>query len=227
MPIPEMIGKKFGRFTILKRVKNATGSRRSRWLCLCECGNNHITTGELLRNGGSKSCGCLKIEAGYKKGKEKFKHGHTIGGRTKEYSIWKGIRSRCFNKNSKAYPNYGGRGIIICDKWKNDFKAFLGDMGRIPKDKSSIDRINNNGNYEPGNCRWSTPLEQNRNKRLSKLNKSGVSGVTWYKLRSQWVSKLYIQDKRIHLGYFDRKEDAIQAKKEAEKKLLIPNSPIT
>lgn len=88
---------------------------------------------------------------------------------TSEYTIWKGIKDRCFNKNSKFYKNYGGRGIVVCDRWRNSFAAFLADMGRRPPGGYTIERINNDGDYEPDNCRWATRFDQARNTRANRL----------------------------------------------------------
>jgi hypothetical protein len=94
-----------------------------------------------------------------------LRHGQSGKYRTKEYVAWCAIRSRCYNDKNPGYKNYGGRGVIICEKWKYDFDSFLLDMGLAPTKQHSIERINNDGNYEPANCKWATPAEQSRNKR--------------------------------------------------------------
>lgn len=115
--------------------------------------------GKSLRIGTTKSCWCLQRDVA-------TKHGHTKGGqRTVEYRTWASMKRRCINPRSTNYPGYGGRGIQVCDQWMNSFECFLSNMGIRPSKGHSIDRINNEGNYEPGNCRWATASEQQRNKR--------------------------------------------------------------
>lgn len=122
------------------------------WLCRCECGNTTTVAGSDLRKGGTKSCGC---------GRKTQSGGHG----TPEYSTWKMMKSRCHNANNSEYKNYGARGVRVCDRWRHSFVNFLADMGKRPFIGASIDRIDNDGNYEPGNCRWATPLEQSQNTR--------------------------------------------------------------
>lgn len=105
---------------------------------------------------------------------------------TKEYRTWTKVKCRCLNKNNTGYADYGGRGIKICDRWINSYENFLEDMGRAPSDNHSIDRIDNNGNYEPGNCRWATQVEQHNNKRSTKMLE--LDGVIMS--MKQWSIKL-------------------------------------
>lgn len=135
-----------------------------------------------------------------------------------EYTSWSHLKSRCLCKTDSKYPDYGGRGITVCDRWKNSFTAFYEDMGPKPSPLHSIDRENNDGNYEPTNCRWALPHIQQRNKRLYKTNKSGYKGVTWEKDSKKWKVFLNIDKKIITIGRFQDKEDAIKAREEAELK---------
>lgn len=129
------------------------------WLCKCKCGKEtHVITAELI-SGSTKSCGCLRIE---KIVSIRFKHGKS---KTVEYGIWNGIIKRIENINCDGYLDYGGRGISICKEWRESFECFLNDMGQRPSKEHSIDRIDNDGDYCPDNCRWVTQDIQRRNKR--------------------------------------------------------------
>lgn len=132
---------------------------KSYWNLICHCGNSFEGRSNNLRTGHLKSCGCIKIPLTIARFR---KHGESHS--TKEYRAWCSIRKRCFNKNEPLYYTYGGRGITVCDRWLNSYDAFLSDVGRAPSINHSIDRINVNGNYEPGNVRWATTQEQSVNK---------------------------------------------------------------
>lgn len=144
---------KYAKLTVIKFSHVDKKTRRTFWLCKCDCGNTKIVCGILLKNGNTRSCGCLRT----------YPKTHGMSGTT-EHNIWRGITSRCKNRNNKDYHLYGGRGITVCDRWC-DFENFLADMGKRPSKLFSIDRINNDGNYEPSNCRWATAKEQKANSR--------------------------------------------------------------
>jgi len=143
------LGNRYGRLVVVKRSKNKK-TRQAMWDCLCDCGKIITTTGIFLRRGETKSCGCIR------KGINQI-HGHNLkSGRTSlTYNSWRAMKSRCTRFTDISYPYYGARGITVCDKW-NDFCNFLADMGERPSCKHSINRIDNNGNYELENCEWTT-----------------------------------------------------------------------
>ena len=149
----DLTGKRFGYWTVLKRAQNK--GKRVFWLCRCVCGNVKIVQGTSLKNGVSKSCGCKKSENHFKS------HGlHD----TALYRKWARVKNRCFNRNDKMYKHYGERDITMCDEWKNDFKAFYNwSMKNGYKENLELDRIDNDGNYCPENCRYVTHQENLRN----------------------------------------------------------------
>jgi hypothetical protein len=137
--------------------------RKSKWLCRCKCGILTIVTGSLLVKGETTSCGCRRLETSSIVGKLSKTHGET--GRTPEYVAWKSMKQRCYYTKNVSYGDYGGRGIRVCKRWLKSYENFLQDMGRKPSETYSIDRINNNGNYTPSNCRWATKSQQSSNQR--------------------------------------------------------------
>lgn len=159
----DLTGKTFGRLQVISFA--GVINKNSQWNCICLCGKEVVKAGGSMYRGSTLSCGCLKQEMLVQK---KTTHGETAKGQlTPEFNTWAKLRRRCNNPKDKAYKLYGGRGIKVCDRWDNSFENFLIDMGRKPSPKHSIDRINNNGHYEPNNCRWATLKEQSRNKRTN------------------------------------------------------------
>ena len=164
--IIDLTGQRFGRLVALalvpKEIKHDT-TRQAFWLCQCDCGNKHISGSKSLRNGDTRSCGCITKE-------RLTKHG---GYGTRLYGIFDKMKSRCNNINSKDYKNYGGRGIKVCDEWQDDTNGFINfynwAINNGYQDNLSIDRINNDGNYEPDNCRWTDAVTQSNNRRTSKF----------------------------------------------------------
>lgn len=133
-----------------------------------------------------------------------------------EYHIWANMLQRCNNSSATSYTYYGGRGIKVCKRWEKSFKDFLEDMGPRPA-STSIDRINVNGDYEPGNCRWATAQIQALNRRPLRANSSGKPGVSWDKRNGKWLAAIFADGKQIIIGRFSSKDNAIKARIAAEK----------
>ncbi len=156
-----LVGIRFGFLVVAKRAANnkitLSGTTQPMWLCYCDCGGKKIIVGMRLRSGKTKSCGCLARELSAKRLR---KHNACT---TREYYTWASMIQRCSNPRNPQYPLYGGYGVKIYPHWR-DFRNFLSDMGKRPPRKT-LDRIDPWGNYEPGNCRWATALEQRHNRR--------------------------------------------------------------
>lgn len=186
MPAPiDATGQKFGRLYVISKAESrvsASGNRRTMWLCRCDCGRSCEVTISKLKSGWTRSCGCMQAEIA----SAPKTHGMRMNGkRPKGYCSWAGMKARCQNPKSLKWPLYGGRGIKVCDAWK-EFSSFIESMGEPENSSMSIDRIDTNGNYEPGNCRWATPLEQANNTRQTKFITHGLES----KSLSQWAEAL-------------------------------------
>lgn len=161
-------GDRFGRLVVVGEVTPPPNDYNKKWLVKCDCGNTRLVREWSIRKGGSTSCGCFANELRRLR-KTNFKHGHVKQGKpSPEYVAWGHMRARCSRPNHSEFHNYGGRGISVCERWQ-EFGAFIADVGLRPSPKHSLDRIDNNGNYEPGNVRWATNKEQSRNTRRVKL----------------------------------------------------------
>lgn len=179
-------GARFGRLTVTGdlgiRLAKSGKYRKHYYSCVCDCGTTVETQrGQLLR-GIVRSCGCLF--------KEQLLARNTTHGRssTKLFKVWQGVISRCEIQTASNYPNYGGRGISVCPRWRKSFEAFLTDMGDRPTPKHTLERVNTNGNYEPSNCRWATRLEQSlTSRRTVTLTLGGVSAPQSYWARASEV----------------------------------------
>lgn len=161
MKLNDLTGEKFGRLTVIGRGENhvfPSGQKQTQWLCKCDCGNSVTVIARNLLSGNTMSCGCLKREMRTK---------HDKWG-TKIYKCWDNMKSRCLNPHATGYENWGGRGISIYEPWIHSFDSFYDYVSKLPgfgKDGLQLDRINNDGNYEPGNLRWATRREQTLNSR--------------------------------------------------------------
>lgn len=160
----DITGQRFGKLVAIKldHIDIKPKSTVHYWLCQCDCGNTKIIRKVDMLRGKIKSCGCITIENAKKRAKHNYFN-------TKPYHVWHDIKQRCLNPNNKAYKNYGGRGITICEEWKNPETFCKWSYANGYKEGLSIDRIDVNGNYEPSNCRWVDIKTQQRNKRTNNL----------------------------------------------------------
>lgn len=175
----DLTGKKYGRLTVVGPASSRLGPHR-RWECVCRCGRKSTVSGAHLRSGNTTSCGCRKRETQRELPALTTKHG---GAASREYRAWARMRTRCGNKNTHDWKDYGGRGIRVCARWRK-FENFFADMGACPAG-CSLDRIDVNGNYSPRNCRWATVEQQVNNRRNTRW-------ITWRGVRmtmTQWARK--------------------------------------
>lgn len=160
----DLTGKRFGRLTVVafSGVRARTARvKETMWRCKCSCGGTAIVVASKLKSGWTTSCGCWQREAP-QRSKKNLKHGRY---QTPEYLAWSAMKQRCLNPNYHHFENWGGRGITVCQRWIDSFEAFFADMGERPSPKHSLDRRNNNGNYNKRNCRWSISKDQAINRR--------------------------------------------------------------
>jgi hypothetical protein len=176
--IIDLTGKRFGRILVLSGVPSVPGKNK-KWVCVCDCGTEKTITGQSLRDGKTISCGCFHREMVARNAAINNRtHGRS---RTYIYAVWRGMMVRCHKPTATSYPNYGARGIVVCERW-HKFENFLADIGERPSSNHSLDRIDNDGNYEPGNCRWATQEEQLNNTRVNvKITYNGetLTAIQW------------------------------------------------
>lgn len=188
----DLLGQTFGRWTVIGQP--VRHNRSTYYRCRCQCGTEKSVPQQTLKKGKSQSCGCLQRESARDK--------HTTHGRSKssECRAWNEMKKRCLNQKSHAYGRYGGRGIKVCERWLHSFDNFYADMGPRPSPKHSIDRFpDNDGDYEPGNCRWATKLEQGNNKRNNRvLTQNGLSMTV-----AEWSRHISISEKTIYNRLYD------------------------
>lgn len=201
--IKDLTGKKFGMLTVIGLQD--TDSRKTYWVCQCDCGNIKAVRSDSLQSGAIRSCGCMK------KAQEKINltkhHSHKMSG-TRIYHIWRGMKDRCYNVHSPSYYRWGGRGITICDEWKDNFSAFYSwAMENGYSENLTIDRIDNNGNYEPSNCRWATIEEQSRNRQSNVVIQIGNSKRTLKEWREIFELEYGTILERYHNNGFESIDD--------------------
>ena len=184
-----LVGKRFTKLTVVERVQkpNRATEHHAYWNCLCDCGKFHIVRSSDLKSGSVQSCGCLQIETA------------TIHGMRHDpiYFTWCSMKQRCYNPNDEKYPDYGGRGIVVCDRWRDSFEAFYEDVSKLPDFKRegyTINRIDNDGNYEPDNVEWADDKTQANNKRNNHL--LTYNGKT--QTIAQWADELGINQHTLY-----------------------------
>lgn len=180
-----LIGKTFGLWTVISFAGSA--NRKYMWNCTCVCGRSGRVASSCLICGSSTNCGCVRK---VKLGLLKTKHGME---KKPEYQTWKAMKARCMYQRHASYKNYGGRGISVCERWRNDFAAFYFDIGPRPSPQHSVERRDNDGNYEPSNCYWATTAEQQANKRDNhRITYNGQTNTL-----SQWSQITGLDQRRI------------------------------
>lgn len=196
MRLTDKVGQRFGRLVVVSRAPGRGVRQRVRWMCRCDCGESVSVVTEKLGKR-TNSCGCFRVDHSTSKA--------TVHGMSKsrEYHSWSGAKSRCENAQSPAFARYGGRGIRMCERWRISFASFFQDMGPCPPGMS-LDRIDVDGDYAPGNCRWATSVEQAGNKRLHRLVtfRGKTRPVTeWARITG--IPEATIRG-RLNLGWSDR-----------------------
>lgn len=209
----DLVGKTFGRWTVLERADNAKGGS-ARWLCRCSCGTEGTIISGKLNNGHSTSCGCKRRDV------SAVVHATHRKTATPVYKSWAGMRARCENPNNQDYSSYGGRGITVDPRWRDSFEVFYADMGDPPPG-TSIDRVDNDLGYFPGNTRWATPIEQANNKRnnvLLSFDGRVQSLAEWARETGIWY---YTLRKRLRMGW--NVEKALTTPVRSKRRSVVPS----
>lgn len=211
----DLNGLRFGDLEVLSFHSRDKVTRHAKWLCKCVCGKEWAVLQDSLVQGKTKSCGCTKG-----KGERSGVLKHGLAHKTKTYNSWAHIKSRCYNVSNPNYSNYGGRGIVMHEDWKENFLSFYEAVGEAPCNSKdwSIDRIDTNKGYVPGNVRWARQIQQTRNRRKPSNNTTGVMGVYWRTIRgglyavASWKEP---EGKRVNLMFSQRKYGLLPAFKMA------------
>lgn len=211
----DLVGKVFGRLTVLREVERDDHNNR-KWLCVCNCplGSEVIVYGHNLKSGVTEGCGCNQV---IRSSKINTKHGlsaHPL------FNVWHNMVQRCHNPNSVPYKDYGGRGIEVCDRWREYPENFIEDMYPTFQKGLVLDRANNDGNYEPDNCRWVTSEQNNLNKRGWSNSSSKYKGVGWHKKINKWQARIKKGGRYCHLGYFSDEGQAAKVYNSAAKEMF-------
>lgn len=194
MPLDDLTGKRFGRLVVLRR--HGTSSLPVKWRCRCDCGTEKTVRAHHLKSGSTKSCGCWRDEVN----RRPTSHGHATAGRSATYVTWEAIKQRCHNPNAVGYDSYGGRGIEMCERWRDSFENFLADMGERPEGKT-LERVDNDGDYEPDNCRWASSREQASNRRNTRMISYGGREQTLTQWAREYSLSRGVLWHRINLGW--------------------------
>lgn len=212
------VGSVFGRLTVIGEAApfiRGSGRKELASQVRCECGVELPVRNVHLRSGHTQSCGCFYRDSRITTGHKRKTHGHSLPGKmTGEYRSWSAMLTRCTNQGAESYQRYGARGITVCDRWRHSFQNFLADMGKRPSTKHSIDRWpDTNGNYEPLNCRWATPTEQqnnkNNNRRMTFYGKT-LTATEWSRISQVSVSVIFM---RLRAGWSNQRAVWTQTRK--------------
>lgn len=203
MAFIDLTGRRFGRLVVMYRCENKK-TKHARWVCKCDCGLEINTLGQTLRSGESSSCGCLRSEL---IASRQRKHGLRS---SREYRAWGNMIQRVTNPKHDSFHNYGGRGIKICEDWR-DFKKFYSDMGVCP-DGYTIERIDNDGDYVKSNCIWASRTTQSRNTRRTSPEDVGITVTK----SGSFEVRINASGKRFHIGTYSSMNDAKNAREQAE-----------
>ena len=208
---PTKVGDVYGRLTVVELLEEKNSDGRQMCMCKCSCGNDYKLAIKSLRVGNGRSCGCLRrhsISA------RNYRHGYSVRGDCHPlHGVYHDMKRRCCDPRRKAYPRYGGRGISVCEEWKSSMDTFIvWAESNGYKEGLTIDRIDNDGDYEPSNCRWVNRCVQSANKGVSTMNTVGYKGLQLYPNCSAWAVRLSHQCRHVQLGPFTKFEEAVDAR---------------